>query len=261
MAEEESKEPVQDKEMSLWDHLEELRWAVVRAIIGVVIGITICAIFGDFILNTIILTPTRNTNPPMKLYNPEVFGQLSLYMQIAIWGGVILSFPNTLIQIWKFIAPGLHQKEKKYITQITIFTIISFIAGMAFAYWVMLPMTLDFVASFGTMDIINMTDVHKYLSTFLEVVILSGLVFELPLVSYFLSKMGILTPSFMRHYRKHTIVVLLFAAAILSPGGNPILQLVLFVPLWALFELSIGASAIVARQKRKQELASGFSPS
>lgn len=241
--------------MSVWEHLEDLRWAVVRSVIGIVVGVILCAIFGDFIVNDILLEPTKHTEPPMKLYNPEVFGLLSLYMQVAIWGGVIVSFPYTLIQIWKFIAPGLHQHEKKYVTQITIFTIFSFLAGMVFAYWVMLPMTLKFVAGFGSQDILNLTDVHKYLATFLEIIIISGLVFELPLISYFLSKMGFLTPAFMRHYRRHTIVVLLFIAAVLSPGGNPMLQLVLFIPLWALFELSIGSSAIVARQKRKQELA------
>lgn len=240
-------------EMSVWDHLEELRWVVVRAVIGILVGIIICAVFGDFILKDIVLAPAQRTTPPMKLINTEVFGQLSLYMQIAIWGGVILSFPYTLISIWKFIAPGLHQHEKKYVGQITFFTVLLFIMGMTFAYFVMLPMSLDFAVEFGTLDIQNLTDIGKYLSLFLQVVILSGLVFELPAVSYFLSKMGILTPAFMRHYRRHTIVVLLLLSAVLSPGGNPLLQLILFVPLWALFELSIGSSVLVERKRRKEE--------
>jgi sec-independent protein translocase protein TatC len=240
-----------DVEMSLWDHLEELRWVVFRAVIGIVVGVIICAIFGDFILENILIAPTKETVPPLKLYNPEVFGQLSLYMQIAIWGGVILSFPYTLSQIWKFVGPGLKENEKKYVGQITFFTIFSFVVGMAFAYWVMLPMSLKFVADFGTKEILNLFDIHKYLAIFLEIVIISGLVFELPLISYFLSKMGILTPAFMRHYRRHTIIVLLFIAALLSPGGNPLLQGALFFPLWGLFELSIGTSAIVARQKKR----------
>ena len=250
-SEDETPQGLKDAEMSIWDHLEELRWVVVRAVIGVAIGVLICAIFGDFILNNIILYPTTQTKPKMNLYNPEVFGQLSLYMEIAIWGGVILSFPYSLIQIWKFVEPGLKEREKKYVGQISFWTVVSFLVGMAFAYWVMLPMALDFAADFGTRDIKNLIDIHKYLGIFLEIIIISGLVFELPLISYFLSKLGILTPTFMRHYRRHTIVVLLFLAAILSPGGNPLLQIVLFFPLWALFELSIFASAIVARQKRK----------
>ena len=240
--------------MSVWDHLEELRWVVVRAVVGIIVGIAICAVFGDFILRDIVLAPAQRTTPPMKLINTEVFGQLSLYMMIAIWGGVILSFPYTLIQIWKFVAPGLHEKEKKYVWQITFFTVLLFLLGMSFAYFVMLPMSLDFAVEFGTLDIQNMTDISKYLSLFLQVIILSGLVFELPAVSYFLSKMGILTPAFMRHYRRHTIVVLLLLSAVLSPGGNPLLQLILFVPLWALFELSIGSSALVERKRRKAEL-------
>lgn len=253
MPETNDQRPGNHAEMSVWDHLEELRWVVVRAVIGILVGIIICAIFGDFILKDIVLAPAQKTTPPMKLINTEVFGQLSLYMQIAIWGGVILSFPNTLISIWKFIGPGLHQHEKKYVGQITFFTVLLFVMGMTFAYFVMLPMSLDFAVEFGTLDIQNLTDISKYLSLFLQVVILSGLVFELPAVSYFLSKMGILTPAFMRHYRRHTIVVLLLVSAILSPGGNPLLQLILFVPLWALFELSIGSSVLVERKRRKAE--------
>jgi sec-independent protein translocase protein TatC len=252
MATEETKEEVKsDVEMSIWDHLEELRWVIFRALIGVIIGVIICAIWGQFILEDIILAPTHNTTPPMKLYNPEVFGQLSLYMDIAIWGGVILSFPWTLIQIWKFVAPGLKQKEIQYVRQISFFTVFSFLVGMAFAYWVMVPMMLDFAASITTQDVMNLFDIHKYLTIFLEVLIITGIVFELPLLSYFLSKLGILTPAYMRHYRRHAIVVLLFLAAILSPGGNPSLQIMLFIPLWSLFELSILASAIVAKQKKR----------
>lgn len=247
-------------EMSVWDHLEELRWVVVRAVIGIIVGIIICAMFGDFILKEIVLAPAQRTSPPMKLINTEVFGQLSLYMMVAIWGGVILSFPYTLISIWQFIAPGLHKHEKKYVAQLSFFTTLLFVLGMSFAYFVMLPMSLDFAVEFGTLDIANLVDIGKYLSLFLQVIILSGLIFELPAVSYFLSKMGILTPAFMRHYRRHTIVVLLLLSAILSPGGNPLLQLVLFVPLWALFEISIGSSALVERKRRKAEIANGGTP-
>jgi sec-independent protein translocase protein TatC len=247
-------------EMSVWDHLEELRWVVVRAVIGIIVGIIICAIFGDFILKEIVLAPAQRTTPPMKLINTEVFGQLSLYMMVAIWGGVILSFPYTLISIWQFISPGLHQHEKKYVAQLSFFTVFLFLLGMSFAYFVMLPMSLDFAVEFGTLDIANLVDISKYLSLFLQVIILSGLVFELPAVSYFLSKMGILTPAFMRHYRRHTIVFLLLLAAILSPGGNPLLQLILFVPLWALFEASIVSSMMVERKRRKAELADGGTP-
>ncbi len=240
-----------EKEMSLWDHLEELRWVVLRAVIGIVVGVVVCAIFGEWIIGTILFSPTTRTVPPMHLTNTEVFGQMTLYMQVAMWGGVILSFPYTIVQIWKFIAPGLHEHEKKYVSSITFFTIFSFLAGMAFAYFVMLPMVLDFAAGFTIGKVDNLIEINKYLMIFIEVVIISGIVFELPLVSYFLSRMNILTPPFMRHYRRHTIVVLLFLAAILSPGGNPLLQLVLFFPLWALFEISIGTSAIAQRHRRK----------
>ena len=251
--------PAADEEMSLWGHLEDLRWTVVRAVIGIVVGMIICGVFFDQITDYVILAPTAATKPPMKLMNTEVYGQLSVWMQIVMWGGVVLSFPYTLVQIWKFVAPGLHQKEKHYVRQITIFTVLSFVAGMAFAYYVMLPMVLDFAMGFvigtGTSTVSNMIEIHKYLSVFLEIVLLSGIVFELPLVAYFLGRMGILTPAFLRHYRRHAIVILLAVAAFLSPGGNPILQLILFGPLWALFEISIATTALASRQRRKAEAA------
>ncbi len=256
MSETESIEPKSaDQEMSVWEHLEELRWVVVRAVIGIGVGMALCAIFFDQIMDYVILLPTMQTKPPMKLLNTEVYGQLSVWMSIVLWGGVIISFPYTLVQIWKFVAPGLKGKERKYIGQITFFTVFSFMCGLAFAYWVMLPMVLDFSMSFVIGNVQNMIQIDKYLSVFLEIVLLSGIVFELPLVAYFLGRLGILTPTFMRHYRRHAIVILLAIAAVLSPGGNPILQLILFGPLWALFELSIGATALAARQRRKAEAA------
>jgi sec-independent protein translocase protein TatC len=251
----EQKQQRVDPEMSVWDHLEELRWVVVRAVIGIAVGMVICAIFGDWILEDVILEPARKYAPKFQFITTEIYGQLELYMQIIIWGGVILSFPYTIIQIWKFIEPGLYSHEKKYVKTITFYTVFSFIVGMVFAYYVMLPMTLQFAADFGTQLIKIMPDVHKYLSVFLMTIIISGIVFELPLVSYFLGRLGILTPPFMRHYRRHTIVVLLFLAAILSPGGNPLLQLILFIPLWALFELSIFASMLAQRHRRQKETA------
>jgi sec-independent protein translocase protein TatC len=245
--------PTPDQEMSVWEHLEELRWTVVRAVIGIIVGMILCAVFFEYITNNIILAPTLATKPPMKLMNTEVYGQLSVWMQIVLWGGVIVSFPYTLIQVWKFVQPGLKEKERKYVRQISFFTVFSFFAGMAFAYWVMLPMVLDFAMGFVIGNVENMIEIHKYLSVFLEIVLIAGLVFELPLVAYFLGRLGILTPAFMRHYRRHAVIALLAVAAILSPGGNPMLQLVLFGPLWALFELSIVTAALAARQRRKAE--------
>ncbi len=248
-------QPSTDQEMSVWEHLEELRWVVVRAVIGIGVGMGLCAIFFDQIMDYVILLPTMQTKPPMKLLNTEVYGQLSVWMSIVLWGGVIVSFPYTLVQIWKFVAPGLKDKERKYVRQITFFTVFSFLCGLAFAYWVMLPMVLSFSMGFVIGNVQNMIQIDKYLSVFLEIILLSGIVFELPLVAYFLGRLGILTPTFMRHYRRHAIVILLAIAAVLSPGGNPILQLILFGPLWALFEISIGGTALAARQRRKAEAA------
>lgn len=253
MPEETGQQNPHEREMSIWGHLEELRWIVLRSVIGIVLGIIICLVFSDFIVKEIVLGPALTTDPPLRLSTTEVFGELSFYMQVAIWGGVILSFPYTLTQLWKFIEPALYEKEKKYVRQISFFTVFSFLCGMAFAYFIMLPMMLTFAAEFGSDTIMNIPDVGKYLSIFLMIVVISGLIFELPLISFFLGRLGILTPAFLRHYRRHTLIALLIIAALLSPGGNPVLQVILFVPLWALFELSIFTSALATR-KRKAEL-------
>ncbi len=248
--------PQSDIEMSIWDHLEELRHSVIRAVLGIVAGMILCGVFTDWILEEVILGPARKYAPKFQFITTEIYGQLELYMQIIIWGGVIVSFPYTIIQIWKFIEPGLHSHEKKYVRTISFYTVLSFLVGMVFSYYVLLPMTLNFASDFGTEFIKIMPDVHKYLSVFLMTIIISGIVFELPLIAYFLGRLGILTPPFMRHYRRHTIIVLLLVAAILSPGGNPLLQLILFIPLWVLFELSIYACALAFRQRKKKELLS-----
>jgi sec-independent protein translocase protein TatC len=245
-------------EMSFLDHLEELRWRIVKMLIGVVVGGVLCWVFIDFIMNDILLKPVVRVNAnlvpgqqPIHLQNLKPFGQVFLYMEVAFIGGVILSIPNILYQLWKFIAPGLLPRERKYISGIVVFSSVCFLAGIAFAYFVMLPTALEFFAGFGTPEIENNIAVNEYMNFIISVMLAAGVVFELPMVSWFLSKLGILTPAFMRHYRRHSIVVIFILAAVLTPGTDPVSQILLAVPLLALYELSIGISAWVHRSKAK----------
>lgn len=247
-------------EMSFLDHLEELRWRIVRALIGMVIGAIICWIFIDQIMSDALLRPVTAVNetlapgqPPIHLQNLKPFGQVFLYMQVALVGGFILSIPYTLYQIWAFIAPGLMPRERKYISAIVFFTSFCFLAGIAFAYFVMLPSALTFFAGFGTSAIENNIAINEYMSFVISVMLGAGVVFELPMVSWFLSKLGLLTPAFMRHYRRHAIVGILVLAAVLTPGTDPVSQLLLTIPLVLLYELSIGISAIAARDRQKKQ--------
>ncbi len=162
--------------------------------------------------------------------------------------GLIFSFPNVVYQLWKFIAPALKQKEKKYIKWIVLFTTFCFLCGITFAYFVMLPLTLQFAAQFGSPTIENNFSVDEYLSIILSIMLGAGLVFELPMLSFFLSSIGILTPKLMRKYRRHSIVVIMVLAAFLTPGTDPVSQLLLAVPLVILYEISIFVSKIFQKK-------------
>ena len=165
-------------------------------------------------------------------------------MQIAIMVGMIISIPNIFYQFWQFISPALRKKEKRYIFWIVVFSSICFLGGIAFAYFAMLPLTLKFAAQFGSESIKNEFAIDEYMSIIISVMLAAGFVFELPMISFFLSKLGILKPSFMRKYRRHSIVIIMILAAFLTPGADPVSQLVLAVPLVVLYEISIFISKI-----------------
>ena len=228
-----------ENEMGFLEHLEELRWRLIKAVIGIVIGGVIAGIFIDFIMDDFLLSPAKQTTPPLELINLKPYGQLVLYMEVILVCGVILSIPNIFYQLWKFIEPGLLPSERKYISWIVVFSSMCFLGGIAFAYFVMLPTALKFFASFGTQAISNNIAVNEYFSFVISVMLAAGIVFELPMVSFFLSKLGILTPAFMRKYRKHAIVIILILAGVLTPSPDLTSQLLLGIPLLILYEISI----------------------
>ncbi len=242
----------QPGEMGFWEHLEELRWRLIKAILGIVIGGIIAAVFVDYIMNDFLLAPAKQTTPPLELVNLKPYGQLVLYFEVILTCGVILSIPNIFYQIWKFIEPGLLPKERRYISSIVIFSSLCFLGGLSFAYFVMLPTALKFFAAFGTQAITNNIAVDEYFSFVISVMLAAGVVFELPMISFFLSKLGILTPKFMRRYRKHAIVIILVLAGILTPSPDVTSQLLLGIPLLILYEISIIISKL-SQPKRSEE--------
>lgn len=227
----------EEKEMTFLEHLEELRWRIIYSLAGILVGTIVAWIFIDYLVDIVLLKPARDSGA--ELQNLKPFGQLFLYVQVAIIIGVIISIPNIFYQLWKFIAPALHKRERKYILSIVIFSSLCFLIGVAFAYFVMLPLTLKFAAQFGSTDIKNQFAIDEYMSIIISVMLAAGIVFELPMISFFLSKLGILKPSFMKKYRKHAIVIIMIAAAILTPGTDPVSQIMLAIPLVVLYEISI----------------------
>jgi sec-independent protein translocase protein TatC len=244
-----------ENEMTFLDHLEELRWRIVKAVIGLLVTTAVCGFFSDWIVNEAILRPSRLTNPPLVLINTIPYGQITFYMVVILMSGIVLSAPWILFQVWKFIQPGLMPKERKYIWGIVFFSSICFFVGVAFAYFIMMPYMLQFFATFGTASIQNMISVSEYVSFVLQLILISGLIFELPMVSYFLSRLGILTPKFMRKYRRHAVVVILVVAAIVTPTTDPFTMGVFSLPMLLLYEISIWIAAIAKRKRDNAVLA------
>ncbi|MCW8804747.1 MAG: twin-arginine translocase subunit TatC [Ignavibacteriaceae bacterium] len=235
-----------DVEMSFLDHIEELRWRIVYSLIGILLFTIVAWIFIDPLVEIVLLKPARDADASLQNLRP--FGQLFLYVQVAIIVGIVASLPNIFYQLWKFIAPALRKRERKYIIWIVFFSTFCFLAGIAFAYFIMLPLAMKFAAQFGSEAIKNEFSIEEYMSIIISVMLAAGVVFELPMVSFFLSKLGILTPKFMRKYRRHAIVIILILAAILTPGADPVSQVILAVPLVLLYEISIFISKISSKK-------------
>jgi sec-independent protein translocase protein TatC len=238
-------------EMGFFDHLEELRWRIIYSLLGIVVGAILVWFFKDFIMDGILLRPAVQNK--LHLQNLRPFGQVMLYMEVAVFGGILLSIPNIFYQIWKFIAPGLYKHERKHVKWIIIFTSLCFLLGVTFAYIVILPAAFVFSVNFGSRAIENNIAVDHYFEFIIMLMLGSGLVFELPMVSFFLSKLGLLSPKFMRKYWRHAIVIIFFLAAILSPGPDPISMLLLAIPLVMLYEISIWISKVAYKKKSRPE--------
>ncbi|MBC8042095.1 MAG: twin-arginine translocase subunit TatC [Rhizobacter sp.] len=239
--------------MGFIDHLEELRWRLVKGFAAVIVATIGCAFFSDFIIEKILIAPIRVASPNAKLQNLVPYGQLSLYLQAVVFSAVIIAFPVIAYQIWQFVRPGLMPKERKASRFFVLFVSLCFFAGIAFGYFVFLPISLRFFASFGTALIENNIAIGDYVSFFLSTVFTAGLVFELPMLSYVLSKIGFLTPAFMRHYRRHSIVAIFLLSAIITPSTDMVTQAVIAVPMLLLYEVSIWISGAVQKRREQEE--------
>lgn len=262
-------------EMSFLDHLEELRWLLVRSAVAV----TICAIgvyfIADWLFDEVIFGPTRTsfvtyqyfcdlshrlgfadsicvTELPFIIQNTEMEGQINIFVWICVLGGFILAFPYILWLLWGFVKPALYEKERKNAKFFIFVSSILFFFGVLFGYFVVVPMSVQFVATFSVSSMVqNQFNIDSYMGMFKMSILASGLYFELPIVIYFLSRLGLVTPGFLRKYRKWGIVIILIVAAIVTPP-DVVSQTVVAIPMLAIYELSILISAMVTRNKLKQ---------
>lgn len=240
-------EPESENGLNFIGHLDEVRSRLIKSAIALLCITALCAFYADFLVNEILIGPLKRSSNALVLQNLVPYGQVSLYLQIVFFSGFIISFPFLVWQIWQFIAPGLHENERKAGRFSILFISLCFFSGIAFGYFVFLPISLQFFAGFGTPLIKNNISVQDYVSFFIGALLTAGIVFELPFISYVLSKIGLLTPSFMRFYRKHAIVVLLIVAAVVTPSTDLVTQLIIGLPMILLYELSILISVQVNR--------------
>jgi sec-independent protein translocase protein TatC len=238
------------REMSFLEHLDELRKQIIKLLIGILVGTALCVFFADYIVQNILLHPIRYVGMKVQVLSP--YGIVMLYMEAVLICGVILSMPYSIYCLWKFVAPGLLPKERHYISRIVFFTSLCFFAGVAFGYYVLLPAALTFFSTFGTQNIELNIALDQYVSFMLALLLGAGLVFELPMISYFLSKMGMLTPAFMRKYRRHAIVVILIISAVVTPTPDMVTQTLLALPMFALYEVSIFVSKFAQKKYPQQ---------
>lgn len=237
------------KSMSFIDHLEELRWRIIKTISSVILGGVITFFFIDFII-TLLLRPLENinTNNPINLQVLSVQGMFIIKWTIAFIGGLVISVPVITYQIWKFIAPGLYANEKGFVLPLVVFSFFSFCSGVFFSYEILIPYCLNFFAGLSGANILNNFSINHYFSFITWLLLGCGIVFQLPVISFLLSTIGVLTPAFMRHYRRHSVVAIFIVSSFITPP-DPVSMVVMAFPLIILFELSIGVSWMVNKTK------------
>lgn len=266
-------------EMTFIDHLEELRSHIIRAISAILIGAIVIFIYRDWIFDYVIVGPINkdfisykalcqfshwahlgNTlcMPPVEvsMQSTTFGGQFLSSITMAFVGGIIIAFPFIFWEFWRFVKPALKEKELKNTRFVIWWVSFFFFCGAAFGYFLLGPFTFNFLAGFqlGTHNmIVTKPTFADYLDNLTNIILGCGLAFELPVLSFILSKIGIISPAFLRSTRKYAIVVILIVAAFITPSPDWMSQLIVFVPLWLLYELSIIVSARVYKQEEEEE--------
>jgi sec-independent protein translocase protein TatC len=270
------KEEPEENEMSFWDHLEELRKHIFRSLAAILVFAIIAFLNKHFIFDTIILAPKDSdfiTNRllcrfgnsisfeslclgdvHMVLQNISMSGQFMTHMYISLVVGFIVALPYVLLEFWRFITPALHPDEKKYSKGFVAAGTILFLTGVLFAYFILVPLTLNFFGNYHVSDqVANQIQLGSFISTVVSVTLSVGLVFELPIIIYFLTKVGIVTPQFLKKNRKIMFVIVLTLSAIITPP-DIFSQVLVSIPLLLLYEMSIKISKRVY-DKREEEMA------
>jgi len=238
-----------NSDMSFIDHLEELRWRILKSLGSILVMAVLTFNFADYLVY-ILTAPADDRGIGLQTLTPQ--GMFILKWNLAIIGGFILSIPVITIQIWKFVSPGLYNRERKILLPLIITVFLCFILGAIFAYMVILPFSLNFFASMVTDNVQNNFSINYYFSFVLALIIGSGVIFEMPVASFLFSSIGIITPSFLRRFRREAIMVTVILSAIITPP-DPISLIIMSIPMVILYEISIFVSWISNRLFNQDE--------
>lgn len=264
---------IEGAEMSFLEHLEALRWHLMRAVGAIFLFGVGAFIYKSFVFDTVLMGPK---NPefwtyrmlcdvsarfglsellcirdiPFGLINTGMSGQFTTHLMVSFIAGLVLGFPYIVWEIWRFVSPGLHVHERKYARGMVFYVSFLFFTGVLFGYYIISPMSVNFLGTYQvSAQVQNMIDLNSYFSTIATLVLACGIVFEMPVLMYFLTKIGLVSPELLRNYRRHAVVGILVLAAVITPP-DVASQILVFFPLMILYELSIFVSAFVIRGKR-----------
>ncbi|HEY6955017.1 MAG TPA: twin-arginine translocase subunit TatC [Flavisolibacter sp.] len=264
-------------EMSFIEHLDVLRGHLFKSVVAIAIGAIVAGIYNRFIIKNILLGPTHDDFPTygvickigkalnlgdalcmqgiqLKLQSTEVAGQFSMWFSVILISGLILAFPYVFYQFWNFIRPALTKKELSRTRGVIFWVSFLFFTGVLFGYFVVTPYAINFFFHFHLDEIVqNIWTVNSYIDMILPLVLGSGIAFQLPLVMFFLAKIGIVSSKFLRGVRKYAIVIIFIVAGVITPGPDVVSQMAVAIPLLILYEVSIILTARVDKERAAEE--------
>ncbi|MCB7481302.1 twin-arginine translocase subunit TatC [Christiangramia sediminis] len=262
-------------EMSFLDHLEELRWHLIRAVLAIVIAGGIAFMLKSFIFDVLLFGPSRGDffsydmlcristyvgidggfcfeEMPFRIQSRTMGGQFSAHVWTSITAGFIIAFPYVIYEFWKFVAPAMHSTERKHAKGFIFVTSLLFFIGVLFGYYVVTPLSINFLGKYQVSEtVFNDFDLSSYISLVRASVLASGLIFELPIVIYFLTKVGVVTPQFLRKYRKYALIIVLILSAVITPP-DIVSQIIVAIPVLILYEVSIVISRIMYKEEKEK---------
>lgn len=260
--------------MSFLDHLEELRWHLIRAVISIAVFAVIAFLSKSFVFNVVIFGPAKTDfitykllcqlsevvgsdalcidQLPFTIQSRTLTGQFAMHVLSSFVIGLICAFPYAFWEIWRFVKPGLYHNEQKLSRGATFFVSLLFMTGIGFGYFIVSPLAVNFLSNYQIdPSIINEFDITSYISTLAMIVMACGVMFQLPMVVFFLAKVGLVGPIIMRKFRRHAIIVILFISAVITPP-DPITQLFVSFPVFLLYEISILIAARVEKRHLRE---------